>query len=89
MSPLLFCSALIPLTNVLNKKRAVFEVKENNKISHLRFMDDLKLFFRDETELQQELTIVKTFSGCTRMEFGLDKCATAIYKHDNKLKSKH
>jgi len=44
-------------------------------------MDDLKLFYRDETELQQDLTIVKTFSDSIRMDFGLDKCATTIYKH--------
>jgi len=44
-------------------------------------MDDLKLFSSDDTELQQELTIVKTFSVCIRMDFGLDKCATTIYKN--------
>jgi hypothetical protein len=30
-------------------------------VSHVFYMDDLKLFSRDETKLQQELTIVKTF----------------------------
>jgi len=27
------------------------------------------------------LTIVKIFSDRIRMDFGLDKCATTIYKH--------
>jgi hypothetical protein len=51
-------------------------------------MDDLKLFSRDEPELEQELTIVKTFSDCKRMDFGLDKCATAIYKYGKSTKTK-
>ena len=38
-------------------------------------------FSKDETELQQELTIVKTFSDDIWMEFGLDKCAIAVFKH--------
>jgi hypothetical protein len=40
-------------------------------------MDDLKLFSGDETELQQELTIVKTFSNTIRTELSRDKYATA------------
>jgi hypothetical protein len=42
-------------------------------------MDDFKLFSRDETELQQKLTTVKTFTDDIRMESGLDKCATAVF----------
>ena len=79
-SPLLFFLELIALNNILNKQGGVYEVKENNKFSHLSFMDDLKLFSRDKTELQQELTIVKIFSDCIRKDFALDKCATEIYK---------
>jgi hypothetical protein len=45
-------------------------------------MDDLNIFTRNETELQQELAIVKAFSNSIRMEFGLDQWATAMYKHD-------
>ena len=48
---LLFCLALIPLTNVLNKQGAGCDIKEINKVSHLFYMDDLKLFYRDGTEL--------------------------------------
>jgi hypothetical protein len=34
-------------------------------------MDDFKLFSRAKTKLQQELTIVKTFSDDIHMEFHL------------------
>jgi hypothetical protein len=35
LSPLLVCLALIPLTNILNKQGAGYDVKGINKISHL------------------------------------------------------
>jgi hypothetical protein len=43
----------------------------------------LKLF----SNLQQDLTIVKTFSDDIWKEFGLDKCATAVLKHSKLTKS--
>jgi len=51
-------------------------------------MDDLKLFNRDETKLEQKMN-VKTFSDDTQMEFGLDKCATAVFKHCKLTKSQN
>jgi len=57
-------------------------VKSKEKIvSHVFYMDDLKLFSRDETKLKQELTIVKTFINDIQMDFGLDECATAVFNH--------
>ena len=38
-------------------------------------MDDLKLFAKNDKELEGLLTIVKQFSDYICMEFGLDKCA--------------
>jgi len=40
----------------------VYEVKGKNKVSHVFYMDDLKIFSRNKTELQQDLIIVKIFS---------------------------
>jgi len=45
-------------------------------------MHGLKLFSTDKTELQQELSI-----DDIRMEFGLDKCTTAVFKHGKLTKS--
>jgi len=63
LSLLLLCSALASLITMLNIQGAGYEVKEKNKVSHLCYMDDFKLFSRDKTELQQELTTVKTFTN--------------------------
>ena len=48
LSPLLFCIALIPLTNELNRADCGYQVQETErKISHLLYMDDLKLLGRN------------------------------------------
>jgi len=52
-------------------------------------MDELKLFSRNESELQQELTIVKTLSSDVRMEFGQDKCTIVVFKHDKLTESQN
>jgi hypothetical protein len=49
----------------------------------------LKLFSGNETELQQGLTVVNTFSNDMRMEFGQDKCTIAVLKHDRLAKSQN
>jgi hypothetical protein len=49
----------------------------------------LKLLSRDETKLQQELIILKTFSNNIIMKFGLVKCATAIFKYGRRTNSQN
>ena len=62
-SPLLFCIALIPLTNELNRADCGYQVNgTERKISHLLYMDDLKLLGRNENELKNEMKIVQTIS---------------------------
>jgi len=63
--------------------------REKNKVSHLFYIDDLKLFTRDKTKLQQKMKNVKTFSDDIQMEFGLDKCAIAVFKHGKLTKSQN
>jgi len=47
LSPLIFCVALIPLGNKLNRADCGYQVHGNKrKISHLLYMDDLKLLRR-------------------------------------------
>lgn len=43
VSNLLFCLALIPSTNMLNRQEIRFELNTNNKINHLFYRDDLNL----------------------------------------------
>jgi hypothetical protein len=43
------------------------------KISHLLYMDDLKLIAKSEEELQKQIQTVRTFSDDIHMEFELHK----------------
>ena len=53
---------------------------EGNKINHLLFMDDLKLYGKDKDELEKLVDVVSVFSRDIDMEFGLDKCAVLLMK---------
>ena len=79
LSPLLFCIALIPLSSLLNATGYGYKIKEQ-KISHLFYMDDLKLYARNDEELEGLLKFVKSFSDDIGMQFGLDKCTKATFK---------
>ena len=78
LSPLLFCLALVPLSNELNETEFGYKIFDRT-ISHLFYMDDLKLFAKNDHDLEGLLTTVKQFSEDICMEFGLDKCAKATF----------
>ena len=70
LSPLLFCICLIALTEQLNRlNTGCEEHTTKTKISHLLYMDDLKLIAKSEEELQKQIQTVKTFSDDIHMEF--------------------
>ena len=50
------------------------------KISHLLYIDDLKLMGKTEEEIQIEMQVVRNFSNDVHMDFGLDKCAEIVVK---------
>jgi len=53
LSPLLFCISLIPFTGQLNKMNTGYEEHTTKtEVSHLLYMDDLKLIGNTEEELQ-------------------------------------
>ena len=60
LSPLLFCICLIPLTVQLNRLNTGYEEHTTKtKISHLLYVDDLKLIAKSEKELQNRYTQLK------------------------------
>jgi hypothetical protein len=82
LSPLLFCIALIPITNKLNRSKCGYQIHgTERKISHLLYMDDLKLIGRNEGELTNEIQIVRTLSNDIKMKFEWEKCARICLKH--------
>ena len=56
-------------------------------MNHLFFMDDLKVYGKDEKELETLLNIVKGYSDDIKMSFGLEKCGMLVMKGGLKVKS--
>lgn len=78
LSPLLFTLAINPLSWLLEETKMGYTLKtpeEQLTISHLLYMDDLKLYAKNEAQLQSLLVTTKEFSSDIGMEFGLEKCA--------------
>ena len=85
LSPILFCVTLIPLSKLLNNTGYGYKIYDNT-INHL-FMDDLKLFAKNDQQLQGLLNIIKQFSDDIRMEVGLAKCPKATFSRGKLLKA--
>ena len=70
---------LIPLSLILRKAKAAYEFSESKeRINHLLFMDDLKLYSRSEKGLDSLVRTVRVFSEDTGLEFGIEKCAMLV-----------
>ena len=69
----LFILSLLPLSWLLKRSNLGYRLSHTT-ISHLLFMDDLKLYASNDQQLRQMISIVKTFSDDICMQFGIDKC---------------
>ena len=59
LSPLLFALVMIPLILVLVQTKVSYEVKKGGKkINHLLFIDDLKLFAKNEDQIDSLVNTV-------------------------------
>ena len=55
-SPLLFVIALLPLTHILRETGMGYQLEKNGaKVNHLFFMDDLKLYGKNDKEIDSLL----------------------------------
>ena len=81
LSPLLFVLCMIPLTVILRKVGAGYEWKNKAlQTNHLLFMDDLKLFGKNEDQINSLVNTVNLYSQDIGMEFGLKKCGVLLMK---------
>jgi len=79
LSPLTFILCIILMTKILRKMRAGY-VLGNVKVNHLLFMDDLKVFGKNEKEIDSLVKTVEVFSCNIGMEFGIKKYGVAYIK---------
>ena len=81
LSPLLFVLSMIPLSLLLRKVNVCYEWgKKEYKLNHLLFMDDLKLFSKNEEQIESLIQTTHIFSTDIGMEFGIKKCGVLILK---------
>ena len=79
-SPLLFVIALLPVTHILRETGMGYQLEKNGaKVNHLFFMDDLKLYGKNDKEIDSLIKIVWQCSEDIKMEFGILKRA-AVWK---------
>ena len=65
---MLFVIAMIPLT-------LTFLRNDQIRINHLLFMNDLKLYGKNEREIESLVQTVRIYSEYIAVEFGIQKCA--------------
>ena len=87
LSPLLFVMVMMPLSILLRKEKFGYQFDSFTTINHLFFMDDLKLYGKNERELRELMRIVSMYSKDIGMEFGFEKCAMLSIKSGVKTKS--
>jgi len=79
-SPLWFCLALNPLSYLLNRTNYGFGIHSGNqemqRLNHLLYSDDIKLYAATNNQQQELLEITQTFSRDIKMVFGIEKFKT-------------
>ena len=82
LSLLLFVIGLIPLSNILRKVNAGYQLGkgQHKKINPLLFIDDLKLYGNSKKEAKRLTHTVRIFSKDIAMKFGITKCSHVTMK---------
>ena len=81
LSPLQFIIAMMSLNHIFRKCTTGYKLcRSQEKINHLMYMDDIKLFAKNEKELETLIQAVRIYSQDKGMEFGIEKCTMLVMK---------
>ena len=71
----------MPLNHILRKCTAGYKLSRSQEmINHLMYMDDIKLFAKNEKKLETLIHTVRIYNQDIGMEFGFEKCALLVMK---------
>ena len=71
----------MPLNHILRKYTAGYKLRRSQeKVNHLMYMDDIKLFAKNEKEVEILIRTVRIYSRDIGMEFGIEKRAMLVMK---------
>ena len=88
LSPLLLVLCVLPLSLVLRNVKAGYEFKgKQQRINHLLFMDDLKLYGRSGVQIDSLVETIQFVSIDIGMEFGIKKRGVLILKNGKVVES--
>ena len=77
LSSLLFVMAVAPLSSLLGVAGGYSIAHHASPITHLLFMDDLKVFEESKAELESTLEVAEGLARVVGMSLGVRKCAVA------------
>ena len=81
LSPLLFVLAVIPLSIMLRKVKARYDLGGNKgSVNYFLFMDDLNLYEKNKRQLDTLANSVRIFSEDVQMQFEISKCVILIMR---------
>lgn len=76
----LFCIALKPLSQTIAKSGYGYEYQSETIISHHFYMEDIKLYVRNEQDISSLIQFIRTHIKYIGMSFGLNKCGRMVSK---------
>ena len=71
LSLLLFVRSMIHLTQILGKVKCGYALKSGDKLNHFLFMDDLKLYAKDERERERERERDREIAYCRQCRYSV------------------
>ena len=84
LSPLQFVISMMPLNHILRKSTARYKLsKLQENINHLMYMDNIKLFVKNEKELETLIQAMRIHCDDIGMEFDIEKWAMLIMRVGN------
>ena len=87
LSPLLFCLCMTPLSYALRNTPGYSTKCSNTPVTHLMFVDDLKVYAPSEVALSKSMEVVERVSSAIGMKVGIQKCATASIRKGKVVES--
>ena len=78
---------MIPLSQILRKLKSGYILKNGEKLNHLLFMDDIKIFAKSECEINGLISTVQILSNDIGMEFGIKKFGVLVLKRETVVSS--
>ena len=83
LSPLLFVTAMMSHNHILRKCTVGYKLsKSQEKINHRMYMEDIKLFDKNEKELETIIQAIRIYNQDIGIKIGTDKCAMLVMKSE-------